>query len=49
MTLHAPSGTKGKDLEIPLSRKDVINLVKLKYDGKVKRKRKRDLNKKRSR
>ena len=45
MTLHAPSGTKGKNIEVLLSRKDVTNLVKLKYSGKVKRKRKWDLNK----
>lgn len=44
MTLHAPAG-KANNIEVQLSRKDVTNLVKLKYGGKIRRKRKRDLNK----
>ena len=48
MTLHAPVG-KVNNIEIPLSQKDVTNLVKLKYGIKIKQKRKRDLNKKKTR
>lgn len=47
MTLHAPVG-KANNIEVSLSRKDVTNLVKLKYGGKIKRKRKRDLNNKKT-
>lgn len=44
MTLHAPPGNDGKEINIKLSRKDLMNLVMLRYG-----KRKRDLNKKKTR